>query len=366
MLHSKKTEVGWKRNRLCFSQNKTFLKQRRFTTNLTAETPKTEQLDPLKKSKSFVDPSEKISSRKPLREIISNIYVHEVLAGKKKEIIEVKENIMTFDAIRTMSQKKVGAIIVTKNEPKKREMAGIFSERDYLRKIILKDLSSKNTPLSVVMTPFEKVVTAEPNWTIVDCIREMATKKNSSLPIINENSVAVGMVSSRDVVRCLVNSIENSSDADLAASISLNDIFNKLCRRTSRLCYVQENQSVYDSLKLMENQNIGAVFVNNGTNLVGIFSERDYLNKIILQGRSSKETKVEDVMTKNVITGSPTQSAVEVLRCMVTYGFRNLPVIPLMGTCIDYSDGREYETIGMLTELDVIKFVWLKLKTENK
>jgi hypothetical protein len=112
MLHSKKTEVGWKRNRLCFSQNKTFLKQRRFTTNLTAETPKTEQLDPLKKT-------EKISSRKPLREIISNIYVHEVLAGKKKEIIEVKENIMTFDAIRTMSQKKVGAIIVTKNEPKK-------------------------------------------------------------------------------------------------------------------------------------------------------------------------------------------------------------------------------------------------------
>ena len=85
--------------------------------------------------------------------------------------------------------------------------------------------------------------------------------------------------------------------------------------------------TVFDALRLMEEKNIGAVLVMSGTELVGIFSERDYARKVVLQGRSSRDTPLKDVMTGNVFVISPDTSAGECMVNMTERRVRHLPVV---------------------------------------
>ena len=84
---------------------------------------------------------------------------------------------------------------------------------------------------------------------------------------------------------------------------------------------------VYDALRLMADKDIGALLVLEGQQLVGIISERDYARKIILQGKSSKETLVKEVMTRNVFTVHPEQTMQECMEIMLEKRIRHLPVV---------------------------------------
>ena len=84
---------------------------------------------------------------------------------------------------------------------------------------------------------------------------------------------------------------------------------------------------VIDAIRLMAERRIGALLVMEGPRLAGILSERDYARKVVLQGRSSKDTPVRDIMTAKVVTVTPDDTAA---RCMelVTHGrIRHLPVM---------------------------------------
>ncbi len=85
--------------------------------------------------------------------------------------------------------------------------------------------------------------------------------------------------------------------------------------------------SVYDALRLMADKDIGALIVLDGGKLVGILSERDYARKIILQGKSSRETKVNEVMTTRVFTVHPEQTVQECMELMLDKHIRHLPVV---------------------------------------
>ena len=90
---------------------------------------------------------------------------------------------------------------------------------------------------------------------------------------------------------------------------------------------VTPDTTVFDALKLMSEKNLGAVLVQHEGHLDGIFSERDYARKIILKGKSSKETSVEEIMTANVVTVEPKQSIEECMALMTTQRVRHLPVV---------------------------------------
>lgn len=89
---------------------------------------------------------------------------------------------------------------------------------------------------------------------------------------------------------------------------------------------------VYDALQLMADKNIGAVLVIDADELVGIFSERDYARKGILQGRSSRETPVHEVMTSKLITIEPEQKLEDCMVIMSERHIRHLPVLEKDGT----------------------------------
>ena len=90
---------------------------------------------------------------------------------------------------------------------------------------------------------------------------------------------------------------------------------------------ISPNAMVIDAIQLMGEKNVGALpVVDNGT-LVGIVSERDYTRKVILKGRSSKETPVSDIMTAQLLTVTPSDSVTECMRIMTEKRVRHLPVL---------------------------------------
>jgi CBS domain-containing protein len=90
---------------------------------------------------------------------------------------------------------------------------------------------------------------------------------------------------------------------------------------------VDPEATVLDALRLLEEKNVGALLVMKGPSLAGIFSERDYARRMVLHGRSSKETAVREVMTTEVFTIAPETTAGECMVHMTDRHIRHLPVV---------------------------------------
>lgn len=90
---------------------------------------------------------------------------------------------------------------------------------------------------------------------------------------------------------------------------------------------VAPDTTVLQALKLMAERNVSAVLVTEGERLVGIFTERDYARKVVLKGLASKDTKVGDLMTQNVLTISPTHTVDDCMAIMTNNHIRHLPVV---------------------------------------
>ena len=100
-----------------------------------------------------------------------------------------------------------------------------------------------------------------------------------------------------------------------------------------------------DALKLMAEKEVGALIVTEGGKLVGIFSERDYARKVILMGRASRDTRVEEIMARRVVCIQPHQSVEECMALMTDKRIRHLPVL---------SEG---EIIGIVSVGDLVKAI---------
>jgi len=90
---------------------------------------------------------------------------------------------------------------------------------------------------------------------------------------------------------------------------------------------VPPGTTVIEALKLMAEKNIGAVLVMDGATLAGILSERDYARKVILEGKSSRDTLVSEIMTTRVVCVRPEQSVDECMALMTSKHIRHLPVL---------------------------------------
>ena len=93
------------------------------------------------------------------------------------------------------------------------------------------------------------------------------------------------------------------------------------------LWIIAPERTVYDALRMMADKDIGALLVMRGDHILGMLSERDYARKIVLLGKTSRETLVREIMTTDVITIHPDQTIEEAMSLMTSHRVRHLPVV---------------------------------------
>ena len=123
--------------------------------------------------------------------------LHRVLEDKGRDIYRTTPDAMVFEALQEMADRDVGALLVMEGD----EVVGIFSERDYARKIILLGKSSHDTPVREIMTA--RVVYARPEQRLDECLALMTDKRIRHLPVIEDGGV-IGVVSIGDLVKGII------------------------------------------------------------------------------------------------------------------------------------------------------------------
>ena len=123
--------------------------------------------------------------------------VNTILRAKGNLTYSITPATTVYDALEVMVEKNVSALVVMENE----KLVGIFSEKDYARKVILKGKASKETLIGEIMT--EDVITVAPDSSIDSCMRLMTSKFIRHLPVVSDGSL-IGIISIGDVVKSVI------------------------------------------------------------------------------------------------------------------------------------------------------------------
>jgi CBS domain-containing protein len=132
----------------------------------------------------------------------------------------------------------------------------------------------------------------------------------------------------------------------------MSNIRDVLERKGGTVLATQRRSSVLEAIGTMSQANIGALVIEDGGRPVGIFTERDYLRKIALEGRSSRDTRVDDVMSAPLITVSPVESTRDAMETMTECRCRHLVVL----------DGEQM--VGIVSLGDLVKHMLVEKEAE--
>lgn len=127
--------------------------------------------------------------------------VRQLINRKGHEIFSIPSDATVFEALERMAEKGIGSLLVFEHD----QLVGIFSERDYARKVILKGKSSRDTRVREIMT--ESVICVRPEHTMNDCMALMTDKRIRHLPVLEEDKV-IGVISIGDVVKEIISEQE--------------------------------------------------------------------------------------------------------------------------------------------------------------
>lgn len=131
----------------------------------------------------------------------------------------------------------------------------------------------------------------------------------------------------------------------------MGKVRNILADKAPNIYSVEPRTSVYKAIELMAEKNIGGLLITENEKLVGIFTERDYARKLILKGKSSKDTLIGELMTKNPFTVTRDTSIEDCMKMMSNKRIRHLPVV------------EEETIIGIISIGDVVRFTIEEQKT---
>lgn len=125
--------------------------------------------------------------------------------------------------------------------------------------------------------------------------------------------------------------------------LTVQQVLNQ--KQTNEIWHIKPDNTVYEAIQMMATKKVGALLVMKGVALKGIISERDYAREVILKGRSSTDTRVDDIMSSNVISVSSSESVEASLAVMTDNHIRHLPIVD------------ENIVIGVLSLGDLVKTI---------
>jgi signal-transduction protein with cAMP-binding, CBS, and nucleotidyltransferase domain len=214
-----------------------------------------------------------------------------------------------FDVMQTMVAEDVGRIIITDDEVP----VGIFTEKDILRRVIGENVDTKKTAVKTVMTAPLHAVDEETH--IIDAFGRMYQGKYRHLLVRGRRGKIIGIVSMRRILNLAV-----ELGQGLSETRSLGDI------AVGSMVSADERTSIFATVELMNQRNIGAVIVTAEAKPAGIFTERDVLKRCAAMALDLKATAIKQVMTSPLITMPSTGLVGDVLAEMYRRDIRNMPV----------------------------------------
>lgn len=125
----------------------------------------------------------------------------------------------------------------------------------------------------------------------------------------------------------------------------MGNVNNILQKKGNAVYSVSPDSSVYDALEMLEDRNLGALVVVENGKLIGVFTERDYARKVILKGRSSKETYIRDIMTERPVSVNLNTTIEQCMQLMTDKFIRHLPVM---------DNG---QLVGIISIGDLVKYI---------
>jgi CBS domain-containing protein len=123
--------------------------------------------------------------------------IRDLLRSKGRDVWSVAPEASVFDALTLMADKDIGAVLVLDGD----RLAGILSERDYARKVVLRGQTSRDTPVAKIMT--ERVVCITPERSIEECLALMTAQRIRHLPVLDGDRL-IGIISIGDVVKAMI------------------------------------------------------------------------------------------------------------------------------------------------------------------
>lgn len=244
------------------------------------------------------------------------------------ELVSATASSSVHDVIQQMVARDVGRIIIIRDDVP----VGIFTERHVLKHVVNNNLDPERTPVAEVMTaPFRAVAQ---DTHIVDALGEMIKGKFRHLQVLGTRDNILGIVSMRRILEIAV-----QLGHDLKENKTIGDIISQAPLA------MDESASVWDAVELMNEKAAGAVVVTSAQQPVGIFTERDVLNRVVAKKLDARTTRLKDVMTSPLIAMPVTAAVGEVLDQMYRRDIRNMPIL-----------GEWEQLVGLVSMQDVLQY----------
>jgi signal-transduction protein with cAMP-binding, CBS, and nucleotidyltransferase domain len=233
-----------------------------------------------------------------------------------------------LEVMQLMARENVGRVIITENDAP----AGIFTEKDVLRRVVTEGVDSSKIIIKELMTSPIRAVREE--TLIVDAFARMYKGKYRHLLVRGRKGRIVGIASMRRILKIAVELGQGKNETQTLASIA-----------TAAATTVESSVTIQETVNLMAEKNLSAVIVTEAGRPVGIFTERDVLKRVAAQGMDLNRNTVKAVMTAPLVIMPSTASVGDALAEMYGRDIRNMPV-----------SGSRAEIIGVLSMPDILQY----------
>ncbi|MBW8039353.1 MAG: response regulator [Planctomycetes bacterium] len=262
---------------------------------------------------------------------ISRVWLH-VGDVMSRDVVTISSDQTASSAAKIMADNKISCIIVVDNEA----VVGILTETDFLRRAVAMQKDFDKIKVAEVMScPVESI---SPDFSILEAGKVAVEKQIKRLPVQKDKEL-IGIVTQTDLIRALT---------------SYGMCWNVSDMMKSDVAGIQGKATVAEATKVMISRNISCIIVLQDDEVVGVFTERDLVKRVVAQGEDPACITIEKVMSSPVISVPPDCSIYSCCRIMEKMDIRRLTVMEGKRLC------------GIITQTDVFMAVRSKLQTEGE
>ncbi|MHC4131611.1 MAG: CBS domain-containing protein [Planctomycetota bacterium] len=247
------------------------------------------------------------------------------------DVATIHPNETIAQASKIMSIKNISCIVAMENE----EVAGIITETDLLKRVVIKSKDSSTTKVSEIMS--KPVETVPYEMSILEASKMLGQHNVKRLPVLKEGKLA-GVVTQTDLVRALT---------CYGMWKNVSEIMNK------KVAFIEKTAKVSDAAKVMADRNISCIIVKEEDEVVGVLTERDLLNRVVAQQCDARELSVEQVMSSPVVTIPSSFSVFSASRALEEMNIRRLVIMEGKKLC------------GIITQTDIFRAIKNKFQEEE-